>query len=261
MKLNDEGATHAYDGVFIAAGFVAAVFFWLMEAFIHAYVLHVGSFARELIRPTVNEVWMRLLIMGFLIAFGFYASSKVSMLRRSEERLLDARDKARTYFEASSAILIVIGTDGKVIDINRTGCEVLGCERAGIIGNDWFENFLPEREKEDVLAVFHELLSGDVESAKYYENPVLSKGHGERVIAWHNRVLVDKNGAVYATLSSGMDITERKKAEDELRENFDEVERMNRLMVGRELKIVELKEEIISLKARVKELEAASINR
>lgn len=44
------------------------------------------------------------------------------------------------------------------------------------------------------------------------------------------------------------DITERKSAEAALRERTAEVERMNRAMVGRELKMAELKREIISLK-------------
>lgn len=44
------------------------------------------------------------------------------------------------------------------------------------------------------------------------------------------------------------DITERKLAEEALRERTAEVERMNRAMVGRELKMAELKREIFELK-------------
>jgi len=44
------------------------------------------------------------------------------------------------------------------------------------------------------------------------------------------------------------DITERKQAEEALQQKFDEIERMNRLMVGRELKMEELRREIERLK-------------
>lgn len=44
------------------------------------------------------------------------------------------------------------------------------------------------------------------------------------------------------------DISERKQAEEALRERTAEVERMNRAMVGRELKMAELKREILELK-------------
>ncbi len=40
------------------------------------------------------------------------------------------------------------------------------------------------------------------------------------------------------------DITERKQSEKELREQMDEINRFNRLMIGREEKMIELKKEI-----------------
>ncbi len=48
---------------------------------------------------------------------------------------------------------------------------------------------------------------------------------------------------------------ERKKMEREIKERLDDVERMNKLMVGRELKMEELRKEINRLKARIEELE------
>jgi PAS domain S-box-containing protein len=44
------------------------------------------------------------------------------------------------------------------------------------------------------------------------------------------------------------DITERKRVEEKLKQKLDEIERMNRLMVGRELKMEELRKEIRRLK-------------
>ena len=50
-----------------------------------------------------------------------------------------------------------------------------------------------------------------------------------------------------------IDITERKKAEEKLKEKLEELEKINRLMVGRELKMVSLKEEVEKLKNEKKE--------
>lgn len=47
----------------------------------------------------------------------------------------------------------------------------------------------------------------------------------------------------------------RRWAEEELKQKLDEVERINRLMVGRELKMEEMRKEIKRLQERVKELE------
>ena len=43
------------------------------------------------------------------------------------------------------------------------------------------------------------------------------------------------------------DITERKKAEQDLKERLDELERFSRLVVGREVKMIGLKEEVNQL--------------
>lgn len=52
-------------------------------------------------------------------------------------------------------------------------------------------------------------------------------------------------------LSEG--IAKKKKAEDELRVRSEEVDKFNRLMIGRELKMIELKEEILNLKETLRE--------
>jgi SMC interacting uncharacterized protein involved in chromosome segregation len=43
------------------------------------------------------------------------------------------------------------------------------------------------------------------------------------------------------------DITSRKKAEKEIEEKMEEIQKMNDVMIGRELKMVELKEELEKL--------------
>jgi signal transduction histidine kinase len=60
-----------------------------------------------------------------------------------------------------------------------------------------------------------QLISGNVEQVEYFENNVLTKSGDERIIAWHNTFIKNEKGSVISTISSGDDITERKKAEEE----------------------------------------------
>jgi len=48
------------------------------------------------------------------------------------------------------------------------------------------------------------------------------------------------------------DVTEKKKAEKELNDNIEELARMNDLMIGRELKMLELKNQIKKLEEQIK---------
>ena len=48
------------------------------------------------------------------------------------------------------------------------------------------------------------------------------------------------------------DVTKRRETEEKLREKMDELERFNKLMIGRELRMVELKKRIKELEEKLK---------
>lgn len=59
--------------------------------------------------------------------------------------------------------------------------------------------------------------------------------------------IADRDGRLVRTVSMLTDITARKRAEEELRASIDELESFNRAAVGRELRMIELKEEVNEL--------------
>jgi len=137
--------------------------------------------------------------------------------KRAEEKLRGERDKAQTYLDIAGVIIMAIDTVGKVTLINRKGCQILGYREEEIVGKNWVDNFVPNRIKSQVLTILEKLLSGGIESAEFYENPVLTRSGEERLIAWHNSVLRDEAGNIVGILCSGEDITERKRAVESLR--------------------------------------------
>jgi len=136
--------------------------------------------------------------------------------RGIEKKLREERDRARSYLDVAGVMIVVISRDDKVALINRRGCEILGYREREILGRNWFDSFIPERIRQEVRGTFAKLTAGELEVVEYYENPVLTRTGEERIIAWHNAVLKDDKGRIYATLSSGDDLTERKRAEDAL---------------------------------------------
>jgi PAS domain S-box-containing protein len=137
-----------------------------------------------------------------------------------QERTLEleeARNKAQQYLDIAGVILVAIDTHRRVTLINQKGCEVLESTPAEIIGKDWFETFVPENVRRDVLKGFLRFIAGEVETAEYFENPVLTQGGQERLVAWHNVLLRDGEGRIAGTLSSGEDITERRRIEKQIR--------------------------------------------
>jgi PAS domain S-box-containing protein len=135
--------------------------------------------------------------------------------KRLWETLKIQRDKAQQYLNIARVIIVALDIEGRVTLINKMGCEVLDYEDQ-IIGNKWFDFYIPERVREEVKSLYRKLVAGEIKPTGYYENPILTREGDERIIAWHNTVLKDKEGRIIGTLSSGEDITERKRTEAEL---------------------------------------------
>lgn len=146
-------------------------------------------------------------------------SKDITDRKHAEEAVREERDRAQKYFDVAGVMFLVIDADKKVKLINQKGCEILGCGEREIIGRDWIENFVPERVRDEVSFVADKLATGDMEEFENFENPVLTRSGEERIIAWHNAVLRDKDGNAVATLCSGADITERKMTEQALKES------------------------------------------
>jgi len=136
--------------------------------------------------------------------------------KNAEEHALKERDKAQRYLDVAGTIFVVIDPDETVSLINKAGCEMLGAEVDEIIGQNWFENYIPQRFRSETREVFKLLMEGKIEPTEYFENPICAKDGLEIIITWHNTNLTDEKGVIQGILSSGEDITERRKVEGEL---------------------------------------------
>jgi PAS domain S-box-containing protein len=144
---------------------------------------------------------------------------RTAELAETNKQLEEERDRAQDYLDVVGVIVIVIDTHQKTILINKKGCEVLGYEEEEILGKNWFDTFVPERTRDRAKSTFAKLMAGEVKPFENYENPVLTRGGEERMIAWHNTVLRDENGGIHGTLSSGADVTEKMSLEQQVRQS------------------------------------------
>jgi len=131
---------------------------------------------------------------------------------------LKRTSNSEALLDFTGVMFIEMDLNGIVVKVNKKACEILGYEEKEIIGKNWFENFLPERIKKEILAMTEKFHSGELEIAEQYENPIITKKGEERVINWHNKPIVNENGNITGNLSIGEDISERKKIEDLLKE-------------------------------------------
>jgi len=119
--------------------------------------------------------------------------------------------------DLADIIYVAIDVKQNVTLINKKGCEILGHKKKDIIGKNWFNNFIPKRLKSKIKNTFNQMMTGEIKPFEFFENPILSKKGKERIISWHNTILYDDSGQITGTVSSGIDITEKKIAEKKLK--------------------------------------------
>jgi signal transduction histidine kinase len=96
---------------------------------------------------------------------------------------------------------------------------------------------LPPEQVEPVRGVFERLRAGDFPNT--YENEWVTRAGERRLIAWSNTAMVDEAGRVTHVIGTGIDITRRKRAEDDLRAAHDRLEEAHRRLREEQAKLVQ----------------------
>src|SRR3954452_13737333 len=100
--------------------------------------------------------------------------------------------------------------------LNRHGRELIGDRDGELIGHNWFDVAIPVEEREATRERFHAAIEAGAATSPLELDLVTRSGERRR-ITWQTVVLRDEHGRVLGTLSSGQDITERVRAEEEVR--------------------------------------------
>jgi diguanylate cyclase (GGDEF)-like protein/PAS domain S-box-containing protein len=126
------------------------------------------------------------------------------------------RDRAQSYLDVASALLVILYADGTVGLLNRCGREVLGDPGGDLVGANWVDEVIPPEDRPAARRSFERLLGDGEAGVANFQSDVLTRTGERRRIAWQVTALADPKGRMVAVLS-GQDITDRVRAEAELR--------------------------------------------
>jgi PAS domain S-box-containing protein len=164
-----------------------------------------------------------------------------------------ASQYARSLIEASLDPLVTISPEGKITDVNEATIKVTGVARERLVGADFSNYFTePEKAREGYQQVFAKGLVTDYALTIRHGNGRLTD------VLYNASVYRDAGGNVLGVFAAARDVTAQKRAEEQVAEQrakelerLAELERFQKLTVGRELKMIELKKEIEELKSKV----------
>lgn len=138
-------------------------------------------------------------------------------LRETKEALDWERDFNTRLIQASPAFFVAISPRNRVLLMNELMLKTLGYTLNEVVGHDYLNMFVPAREHKDVTGVFKSIIRS--KKALLNENHIRAKNGKELLVEWHGRPIFNKKGAVEFFFGLGIDITQRRHAEEALREN------------------------------------------
>jgi two-component system sensor kinase FixL len=113
-----------------------------------------------------------------------------------------------------SALVVVLDPQGRIVRFNQACERTTGYTFDEVQGKCVWELFLIPEETESVKAVFEELRVDQFPNT--HENFWITKDGRRRLIAWSNTTLLNLAGSVAHVIGTGIDITERRQAEEAL---------------------------------------------
>jgi len=168
-----------------------------------------------------------------------------STIARDMTGARQAFEAARSMIESSLDSLVAISPEGKITDANQATVKLTGVPRDQLIGTSFSAYFTDPKKAEAIYQrVFTEGMAVDYPLTLRHRD-----GHETLTEVLYNAsVYRDGSGNVLGVFAAARDVTEQMRAQREVVERLAELEQFQRLTVGRELKMVELKKENADLK-------------
>ncbi len=171
-----------------------------------------------------------------------------------ERELKESEERYRTMVESAHDMVAIICEDYRLKYVNKKAEDLTGYSREELRGMD-FRDLLDKGSRRSVLERFRKKKRGERVPVRY-EFEIFRKDGEKRRVESSSSNLMDADGSIH-TVAYIKDITERKQYEEALKEKLEELEKWYKLTVDRELKMIELKNEIRALANELSELKRA----
>lgn len=171
--------------------------------------------------------------------------ASVSGLAESEERY-------KMIFDGVNEMIVFLDTHGRIIEANNKIKEIFGLEPQDVkgktitsLGSFKIKDFSPIKSFSMIMGL---VMGGKTIDSLQLET---KDKNGNAIFLESSTSIIKKNGKNIGYLAVSRDITERKIIENALRERNEELEKLNKLSVGRELAMIELKRKITELESEL----------
>ncbi len=133
---------------------------------------------------------------------------------RAEEALRRERNFVSAILDTAGALVVVIDVSGRIVRFNRACEETTGYRLDLVSGKRIWDIFLAAEETAAVRSTFDRVMAGEYPSKS--EHYWITSDGARRLISWSITALADREGKVEYAIAIGIDVTERKRLEEQL---------------------------------------------
>jgi PAS domain S-box-containing protein len=139
----------------------------------------------------------------------------ISERKRTEAALRESEERFRSLIESAASVVLLLSPDLRVLEFNAQAEEVFGRKRGDVLGESFLEVCVDPSGWDDITKLVAQVLSG--EPVAGFEKEAVVEDGTTRVLTWNSNRLLDSQGEPAGVVIVGVDITERKRAEEERR--------------------------------------------
>lgn len=136
--------------------------------------------------------------------------------KRTEGVLRESERRFREMLENIQLLAIGVDVQGNIMFCNKYFLSLTGWRREEVLGQNWFEIFLPAEYQAEMRQAFHKAILSHTLPA-HVEKEIQTRRGKRRLISWSSTFLHDLQGNIIGLTSIGEDITTRRHTEEKIR--------------------------------------------
>ncbi len=160
------------------------------------------------------------LMFSLILAFVAKLMVELQVHQQGLERLVASRTaeikaserKFRELLENMRLMAVILDRDGTITFCNKYLLSKTGWSREEVVGENWFDRFVPQGDGTPVKSLFAEGVR-DASLPTHTESPIKTRGGAQRIIVWNTTLLRGADDEVVGAASIGMDVTDHRDVE------------------------------------------------
>ncbi len=175
--------------------------------------------------------WFKLdLILYMLALMGWAMMVHASLKCQFAESESEHKQRFLSAMKDTSLTSIIINIDGRIIFCNDKFLDITGWKREQALGQNWFEQCVPEEIREAERALIHEAITRK-RAPVPHESEIQTVQNERLLISWNSTLSFDAVGKVDGVTCIGEDVTKKRHVEEQLRKLSRAVEQSPSIVI------------------------------